>query len=80
MMKENSRVAEAPAQIVLCEGKHCGMGDSWGDAIDVGSWPGTVSSMEVIRDTVGMGNPAKTKWRRKENATVANMSGEIIFN
>lgn len=61
---DNSRVAEAPAQIPVCEGKERVVGDSQRYSVDVGPRLGTETGMEVMRNTVGTGDP-EIKWTKR---------------
>lgn len=59
MKWDNSRVAEVPAEIVVCEGKQRVVGDSQGDPVDIGPRLGTVTGMEIIRHAAGTGDPGR---------------------
>lgn len=56
---DNSRFAEVPAEIAVCEGKQRLVGDSLGYPVDVGPRLGMVAGMEVIRHAVGTGDPGR---------------------
>lgn len=57
----DSRVVEAPAQIAVCEGKLREVSDSQRYPVDVGPRQGTEAGMEIIRHTVGSGDPGRVK-------------------
>lgn len=54
-------MAEAPAQILIYEGKHSGPGDSQRYPVDVGPRQGRETGVEIIRHTMGMGDPGREK-------------------
>lgn len=55
--RTNSRVAEAPAEMVVCEGERTAEGDAQGYPVDVGPRPGAETGVEIVRHAVGTGDP-----------------------
>lgn len=58
---DNSRVAEAPAQIAVCDGKEGLVSHSQRYSVDVGPRLGTEASVEVMGNTAGTGDPEKER-------------------
>ncbi len=56
---DNSRVAEVPAEIAVCEGKQRAVGRSQGYPVDVGPRLGTEAGVEVIRHAVCTSDPGR---------------------
>lgn len=67
MWWDNSRVAELPAEIAVCEGKQRVVGDSQGYPVDVGPRLGTETGVEIIRHTVGTGDPGRVTKEQLES-------------
>lgn len=57
----NSRVADVPAQIVVCEGKLTVVGESQGYPVNISPGLGVKTGVEVIRHAVGTGDPGKVE-------------------
>lgn len=55
----DSRVAEVPAEMALCDGKQSVVGDSQRDPVYVGPRIGTETGMEIIRHTEGTGDSGR---------------------
>lgn len=55
----SSRVAKMPAEISLRQGKQRVVAGSKGYPVHVGPRLGTVTGVEVLRHTLGSGNPGK---------------------
>ena len=56
---DSSRVAEAPAEIVFCDGKQGVVADSPGYPVHVGPRLGPETGVEIVRNAAGTGDPGR---------------------
>lgn len=76
---------EVPAELIVCEGKQRLVGDSQSYPVDVGPWLGTETGVEVVRHTVGTGDPDRvTEFELKRTSIQAwktrNLTSTDIMN